>query len=100
MKKIILYHTLGCHLCDVAKEQLEPLLIPYGFHLVEIDIAEQVNSDELLSRYGVRIPVIRVANSEGVFEEVSNLSIDLGWPFDTALVYSWLLNNHFIINVD
>ncbi|MFT6102933.1 MAG: glutaredoxin [Candidatus Endobugula sp.] len=88
MKKIILYHTLGCHLCDLAKEQLEPLLGPYGFRLVEIDIAEHSNSDELISRYGVRIPVIQVANS--------GLSIDLGWPFDTANVHAWLLEHHFI----
>jgi glutaredoxin len=97
MKKIILYHTLGCHLCDLAKEQLEPLLVPYGFRLVEVDIAKQSNSDELINRYGVRIPVIQVVDSEGILESDSvDLSIDLGWPFDTAGVYSWLLENHLL----
>jgi len=97
MKKIILYHTQGCHLCELAKVQLEPLLIHHGFCLVEVDIAEQSNSDELINRYGVRIPVIQVVDNEGILESDSvDLSIDLGWPFDTAGVYNWLLENRLL----
>jgi hypothetical protein len=84
MNRLILYHTLGCHLCELAKEEVEPLLSVCKLQLVEIDIADD---DILLQRYGVRIPVIRLyvdvnSNKEGD---------DLGWPFDTEGVYQWLL---------
>jgi hypothetical protein len=84
MKPLILYHTLGCHLCELAKEQIEPLLSVCDLRLVEIDIADD---DVLLQRYGVRIPVIRLA------ENVScdDVNTDLDWPFDTDAIYQWLL---------
>ena len=84
MQSLILYHTLGCHLCDLAKEQIEPLLDVCDLRLVEIDIADD---DTLLQRYGVRIPVIRLATEE----ENNEIGADLGWPFDTEAVYRWLL---------
>lgn len=84
MQSLILYHTLGCHLCDLAKEQIEPLLDVCDLRLVEIDIADD---DTLLQRYGVRIPVIRLATEE----ESNEVGADLGWPFDTEAVYRWLL---------
>lgn len=69
MKTLYLYTTLGCHLCEQAKEIIEPLLPGYQLTLEEVEIAER---DELLERYGVRIPVVRI---EGRLDE-------LGWPFD------------------
>ncbi len=71
MKVIYLYSTPGCHLCDLAKDILWPLLNDYPLRMEEIDIAE---SDELLERYGVRIPVVAQPHSLN----------ELGWPFDTA----------------
>lgn len=84
MQSLILYHTLGCHLCDLAKEQIEPLLDVCDLRLVEIDIADD---DTLLQRYGVRIPVIRLATEA----ESTEVGADLGWPFDTEAVYRWLV---------
>lgn len=71
MKMIYLYSTPGCHLCEMAREIVSPLLSHYSLRLKEIDIAE---SDALIERYGVKIPVLK-----------SPHHIDeLGWPFDSA----------------
>lgn len=77
MKTIQLFSTPGCHLCEMAKEILFPLLDHYALYLEEIDIAE---SDELIERYGVRIPVVK-------FPEHTE---DLGWPFDAAQARSFI----------
>lgn len=69
MSHLILYTTAGCHLCELAKELLWPILHQQGLRLQEIDIAE---SDEMIDRYGIRIPVL-VSTSGGE---------ELGWPFD------------------
>jgi hypothetical protein len=71
--KIYLYSTLGCHLCEQAKSILWPLLLQYQYELVEIDIA---TSDELIERYGIRIPVL----------QNSDYSQELNWPFDSHAV--------------
>lgn len=77
MQPIYLYSTPGCHLCEMAKEIIFPLLDNYSLHLEEIDIAD---SDELIERYGVRIPVLK-----------SPRHIDeLGWPFDVAQAANFL----------
>jgi hypothetical protein len=80
MQQLTLYSTLGCHLCELAKEQLEPLLTPLALRLVEVDIADD---DILLEKYGVRIPVIQLADSDQ----------ELGWPFDTQQAYSFLMGS-------
>jgi glutaredoxin len=69
MKKVILYSTSGCHLCEKAETYLAEVLSQKNFHLDIVDIAE---SDDLIERYGIRIPVIVIM---GAPEE-------LGWPFD------------------
>ncbi|WP_039913791.1 glutaredoxin family protein [Cellvibrio mixtus] len=71
MKTVYLYSTAGCHLCDLAWDILAPLISNLPLRLEEVDIAE---SDELIERYGVRIPVLKFND----FEE------ELGWPFDTT----------------
>lgn len=68
---LILYTTLGCHLCERAKEELWPVLTHFGWRLEEVDIAD---SDELVSRYGIRIPVVAR----------SDTGTELGWPFVAA----------------
>jgi len=79
MKSIYLYSTPGCHLCELAREIVFPLLNNHSLCLKEIDIAE---SDELIERYGVRIPVLK-----------SPCHIDeLGWPFDSEQVANFLDN--------
>ena len=66
--KIYFYSTSGCHLCEQAKIILWPVLLKYQFRLAEIDVAE---SDDLIEKYGTRIPVVSVANHVG----------ELSWPF-------------------
>ena len=71
--QIYLYSTLGCHLCEQAKSVLWPLLLQYHYELVEVDIA---TNDELIERYGIRIPVLSTVDN----------SDELNWPFDAAAV--------------
>ncbi|WP_439134157.1 glutaredoxin family protein [Pseudomaricurvus sp.] len=67
-KTLYLYTTLGCHLCEDAKVLAWPVLEHFDCRLQEIEIA---NDDELVERYGIRIPVVRFEGSEQ----------ELGWPF-------------------
>ena len=66
--KVYLYSTAGCHLCDLAKAVIWPLLVKHDFRLIEVDVSEQ---DELVNRYGVRIPVLGS----------SLIGRELDWPF-------------------
>lgn len=69
--KVYLYSTAGCHLCDLAKAILWPLLVKHQFRLAEIEIADD---DELIARYGVRIPVLGSPLTER----------ELNWPFNAS----------------
>lgn len=68
MSPIIFYTTPGCHLCEDAKKLLWPLLSVYGLRMQFVDIAE---SDELIARYGIRIPVVASPL----------IAKELDWPF-------------------
>lgn len=68
MKRLILYTTLGCHLCEQAMELVKPLL-GSEYQLDQIDIIE---SEELIELYGIRIPVIKRQDN----------GAEIGWPFD------------------
>lgn len=73
MDRLILYMTEACHLC----EQAQLLVIEVtGRPAREIDI---VDDDSLMTRYGVRIPVLRTADGR-----------ELGWPFDAAALRAFL----------
>lgn len=80
MKTIFLYSTPGCHLCEIAWDLLVPLVSTLPLRLEEVDIAE---SDDLIDRYGVKIPVLKFADSDE----------ELGWPFD-AVQASGFLQHH------
>ena len=71
--KIRLYGTEFCHLCEEA----EAILKQAGVAAVHIDIAED---DELLKKYGTRIPVLQRADNDA----------ELGWPFDAVTVAQFL----------
>ena len=73
-----LYSTAGCHLCEQAEELLQPFLRAGMMHLQIVDISFD---DELVKRYGIRIPVLACEGAAGRQE--------LGWPFDQAQVWSW-----------
>jgi hypothetical protein len=47
----------GCHLCEVAREELEVLASALGFAVQEVDIT---GVHELEDRYRVFIPVVEV----------------------------------------
>ncbi len=74
-----LYTTLGCHLCEQAKEVLWQLEPAVRVSITEVEIAD---SEELLARYGVRIPVIAIKDAPEAGE--------LGWPFTADEVLIWL----------
>jgi hypothetical protein len=82
MPHFILYGTLGCHLCELAEAQLAALMaqLSVAIEIECIDIAEGDNSDELIERYGVRIPVLRRQRDQS----------ELGWPFADAQMLEFL----------
>ncbi len=76
MKTLILYGTDYCHLCDQAEALLRELAVEQ-YRLEKIDISED---DQLMERYALRIPVVRLENKER----------DLGWPFDYLSLLQYL----------
>lgn len=86
MRKLFLYTTSGCHLCEMAEKILQPIII----HLNRINassaesmqlLAVEITDDEaLVERYGIRIPVIKFADSDE----------ELGWPFTDEEAFVFL----------
>ncbi|TFY95279.1 glutaredoxin family protein [Pseudomonas nabeulensis] len=72
-----LFTTLGCHLCELAEEEIMPL-VEHGLLVELVDIAD---SEALFEAYGLRIPVLRRVDT----------GAELGWPFDTEQAVSFLL---------
>lgn len=68
-KVLLLYGTLGCTLCELAREIAVAEAQRAGCVVEDVDIADD---DELLERYATLIPVVRR----------SDRSLELGWPFD------------------
>ena len=68
--KVKLYTTLGCHLCEDALTLLH--LYSSQSRTLEIELVEISDSDSLIERYGVRIPVIQKVPGQ----------TELGWPFN------------------
>ena len=59
--QITIYQRDGCHLCEIARAQLEQLQSDYQFELEQIDIE---SSDHLHRLYLERIPVIALDGEE------------------------------------
>jgi hypothetical protein len=70
---VVLYHTQGCHLCEIALELVAPLAAERGWIC---ELCEISTDDALLSRYGIRIPVLRDPAS----------GCELDWPFTREAV--------------
>jgi glutaredoxin len=68
MTTLTLYTTAGCHLCDLADVILQALASQYQLTIVATEIGDD---DQLVERYGIRIPVVRFADNS-----------EIGWPFD------------------
>lgn len=75
MKRLTLYTTLGCHLC----EQLEAELARLGCADIELERVEIAVDEALVERYGVRIPVLR---------DVRGNELERG--FETDRLTAWL----------
>jgi len=67
-RELILYSTPACHLCETAQAVIAPFLGSLNISLQEVDISD---SDDLMEKYGIRIPVLRFSGYEQ----------ELGWPF-------------------
>jgi len=57
MATVTIYSKKECHLCDIAKEELEALQCDYEFSLKEVDIEKDKLSFE---KYKYLIPVIEL----------------------------------------
>ncbi len=70
MRSVVLYSRRGCHLCDQARDVILSVRAhePFAFDDVDID-----TDDDLLRKYGIRIPVVTVDGQER-FE----ISVDRG----------------------
>lgn len=76
MKKLILYGTLGCHLCEEALSVIS-LLPADSYQLVEADIIE---CDDLMHMYATRIPVLYRPDNQ----------LELDWPFDAEVLEAFI----------
>lgn len=76
MRKMILYTTDGCHLCDLAKEAVEQSGIADSIDLAEFDIT---TDKQLVELYGIRIPVIKDRQT----------GKEIGWPFNDTSFAQW-----------
>jgi hypothetical protein len=72
--RIVLYERAGCHLCEEAAVLLDEMLGADRYDRVDID-----TDDDLLVRYGHRIPVVTV-------DGVERLEVPITGPDVRALV--------------
>lgn len=77
MQLLELMTTEGCHLCDLAVPLLVQGVDPEIF---EVDLVDIAFDDELVERYGSRIPVLRHPES----------GEELNWPFDAQTLDKFL----------
>lgn len=76
---VFLFTTAGCHLCDLALQQLQTLQQQMPIIIQSVEIGDD---DKLTAEYGIRIPVITCSNNA-----------ELGWPFDLPTLLSFLQVN-------
>ena len=74
-----LFTTSGCHLCEQAEELLRLVLN----ETQRLQLEEISGSDELMQKYGIRIPVVGAYTAEGQWQE-------LGWPFGIAEISAFI----------
>lgn len=76
---VTLFTTVGCHLCDLALQQLQTLQHQMPIIIQSVEIGDD---DRLVAEYGTRIPVVQCANLA-----------ELGWPFDLPALLTFLQVN-------
>ncbi|OZG71232.1 thiol-disulfide isomerase [Hahella sp. CCB-MM4] len=71
---LVLYGTLGCHLCDDAQAIIRDVLEanPAIADIVNLNYADISDSDRMMALYAERIPVLGHEQSDK----------ELNWPFD------------------
>lgn len=74
-----LFTTSGCHLC----EQAEALLSAVMNDTRQLHLEEISGSDDLMQKYGIRIPVLGAYTSAGEWQELS-------WPFGVAEIETFI----------
>ncbi|HSC76755.1 MAG TPA: glutaredoxin family protein [Pseudomonadales bacterium] len=75
-QQLVLYGTLGCHLCELAEQQLLSY-VEQGWQVELVDIADD---DQLFDRFSLVIPVLQHRESGRL----------LNWPFDKAALAVFL----------
>ncbi|MFD2639829.1 glutaredoxin family protein [Piscibacillus salipiscarius] len=73
MKQVNFYTKPNCKLCDEIKEMLETYKLMYEFEIVEQNIEQD---DQLLNKYFLTIPVVKVNNQELDVSELNAGSLD------------------------
>ncbi|MGH1484952.1 MAG: glutaredoxin family protein [Cellvibrionaceae bacterium] len=81
MQELILYSTLGCHLCELALDEISPCVINRDIVIKEVDIADD---PLLLKEYGTSIPVAYASHTKK----------SLYWPFDHSAVKQFIDENY------
>lgn len=65
--QVTLLHRAGCHLCDVARTELQRITGEVGARLEEIDVD---TDPQLRAEYGDRVPVFLVDGAEHGYWQV------------------------------
>lgn len=74
---LVLFGTEGCHLCELAQAVIMNVA---GKITVDVYLEDIVDTEGLVERYGLRIPVLLNDNN----------GAELDWPFDEAQLLQWL----------
>lgn len=80
MIELQLFSTAGCHLCDLAVEQIKTLPLAAQ---ITIDVVEIGDDEMLVEQYGVRIPVIKFPDQS-----------ELNWPFNQNDILHKIASNY------
>jgi len=87
MRPLLLYTTLGCHLCEQAEAMLLPVLVHVnrlrndaGLGPLVLRKVEIADDPVLAQQYGLRIPVVQVHED----------ARDMGWPFDQGELFAFI----------
>ncbi len=72
MRRLVLYSSPECHLCEVAKRKLERVRRIIPFHLDEVDVRGDA---ALQARYGTRIPVVAIDGRERLVSKITEFGL-------------------------
>lgn len=94
---LTLYSTSGCHLCELAYQQLATLWLKDSQQSLAdtIQVVDIAFNDVLFSHYGLTIPVLAL-HSQDIQNDQSNLQYivsELFWPFNLDELQAWLKHN-------